>query len=291
MRSAWVDRDAEAAVARLNVPRDLALRVYSTRLLGADRSLVLHGGGNTSLKTKAVDLNGDAVDVLCVKGSGADMATIEPAGLPAVRLAPLLRLRTRDHLSDDDFIRVPRANLIDPAAPSPSVELMLHAFMPAKFIDHTHAAAVLSLTDQPNGAELCREVFGDRLGIVPYVMPGFGLARKAAEVFDAAPGVEGLILLQHGIFTFGAEAREAYERMIEMVTRAEERLARGRMSFVAAALPHDVPTVADVAPILRGTCSLKDESIEGAWKRFVLAFRNDDAVMRFVNGADVARYA
>ncbi len=291
MRSAWVDRDAEAAVARLDVPRDLALRVYSTRLLGADRSLVLHGGGNTSLKMKAVDLNGDEVDVLCIKGSGADMATIEPAGLPAVRLAPLLRLRTRDQLSDDDFIQIPRANLIDPAAPSPSVELMLHAFLPAKFIDHTHASAVLSLTDQPNGADLCREVFGDRLGIVPYRMPGFGLARTAAEVFDAAPGVEGLILLQHGIFTFGAEAREAYERMIEMVTRAEERLARGRMSFVAAALPHDVPTVADVAPILRGACSLKDESIEGAWKRFVLAFRNDDAVMRFVNGADVARYA
>jgi rhamnose utilization protein RhaD (predicted bifunctional aldolase and dehydrogenase)/NAD(P)-dependent dehydrogenase (short-subunit alcohol dehydrogenase family) len=291
MRSAWVDRDAEAAVARLNVPRDLALRVYSTRLLGADRSLVLHGGGNTSLKTKAVDLNGDAVDVLCVKGSGADMATIEPAGLPAVRLAPLLRLRTRDHLSDDDFIRVPRANLIDPAAPSPSVELMLHAFMPAKFIDHTHAAAVLSLTDQPNGAELCREVFGDRLGIVPYVMPGFGLARKAAEVFDAAPGVEGLILLQHGIFTFGAEAPEAYARMVEMVTRAEERLARGRKTFASAALPRDIATVAEVAPIVRGACSLQDAAIEGAWKRFILAFRDGDAVMRFVNGADVARYA
>src|SRR5687768_6104702 len=121
MRSAWVDRDAEAAVDRYGVPRDLALRGYSTRLLGADPKLVLHGGGNTSLKTRLADLNGDAVDVLCVKGSGADMAAIEPAGLPAVRLAPLLRLRTRDQLSDDDFIKIPRANLIDPAAPSPSV--------------------------------------------------------------------------------------------------------------------------------------------------------------------------
>ena len=188
MQSAWLDRDAEAAVARYaDVPRELALRVYTTRLLGADRKLVLHGGGNTSLKTKALDLNGDEVDVLHVKGSGSDMAEIEPAGLPAVRLAPLLRLRTRDTLSDEDFIRIPRANLIDPAAPAPSVELLLHAFMPAKFIDHTHATAVLSLTDQPNGADLCREVFGDRLGIVPYVRPGFGLARKAADVFDAEP--------------------------------------------------------------------------------------------------------
>ncbi len=282
MQSAWLDRDAEAAVARYaNVPRELALRVYTTRLLGADRKLVLHGGGNTSLKAKALDLNGDAVDVLHVKGSGSDMAEIEPAGLPAVRLAPLTRLRTRDTLSEEDFIRIPRANLIDPAAPAPSVELLLHAFMPAKFIDHTHATAILSLTDQPNGADLCGEVFGERLGLVPYVRPGFGLARKAADVFDQNPKVEGLILLKHGIFTFGADAREAYERMIEMVTRAEQRLARGRKVFAGAKLPRELARVADVAPILRGACSLKDETIEGAWTRFILAFRNSDAVLQF----------
>ena len=118
MQSAWLDRDAEAAVARYaDVPRELALRVYTTRLLGADRRLVLHGGGNTSLKSQALDLNGDAGDALHVKGSGSDMAEIEPAGLPAVRLAPLLKLRMRDALSEDDFIRIPRANLLDPAAP------------------------------------------------------------------------------------------------------------------------------------------------------------------------------
>jgi rhamnose utilization protein RhaD (predicted bifunctional aldolase and dehydrogenase)/NAD(P)-dependent dehydrogenase (short-subunit alcohol dehydrogenase family) len=291
MQSAWLDRDAEAAVARYaNVPRELALRVYTTRLLGADRKLVLHGGGNTSLKAKALDLNGDVVDVLHVKGSGSDMAEIEPAGLPAVRLAPLTRLRTRDTLSEEDFIRIPRANLIDPAAPAPSVELLLHAFMPAKFIDHTHASAILSLTDQPNGADLCGEVFGERLGLVPYVRPGFGLARKAADVFDQNPKVEGLILLKHGIFTFGADAREAYERMIEMVTRAEERLARARKTFAAAQLPRAPARVADVAPILRGACSLKDETVEGAWTRFILAFRNSDTVQRFVNGAELLRY-
>jgi rhamnose utilization protein RhaD (predicted bifunctional aldolase and dehydrogenase)/NAD(P)-dependent dehydrogenase (short-subunit alcohol dehydrogenase family) len=292
MQSAWADRDAEAAVARYaDISRDLALRIYSTRLLGADPKLVLHGGGNTSLKARARDLNGDEIDVLCVKGSGWDMAAIEPAGLPAVRLAPLLKLRTRDTLTDEDFIRIPRANLIDPAAPAPSVELLLHAFMPAKFIDHTHAAAVLSLTNQPNGEELCREVYGERLGLVPYVMPGFGLARKAADVFDANPAVEGLILLKHGIFTFGADAREAYERMIEMVTRAEERLAKGRKALAAAKLPQQVASAAEIAPILRGACSLKDPQVEGAWDRFILAFRNTDAVMSFVNGAELARYA
>ncbi|MBV8838206.1 MAG: bifunctional aldolase/short-chain dehydrogenase [Alphaproteobacteria bacterium] len=292
MKSAWVDRDADAAVARYrDVPRDLALRVYTTRLLGAEARLVLHGGGNTSLKTRLADLNGDEVDVLCVKGSGWDMATIEPPGLPAVRLAPLKKLRARAAMSDDDFARVPRANLIDPTAPAPSVELLLHAFMPAKFIDHTHASAVLSLTDQPNGEDLCAEVFGEHLGFVPYVMPGFGLARKAADVFDANPRVEGLILHKHGIFTFGADAREAYERMIEMVTRAEDHVARGAKTFAAAALPLPIAPLCDVAPIVRGACSLPDAQVEGGWTRFVMAFRAGDAVMRFVNGAELHRYA
>src|SRR6202051_2594181 len=235
MQSAWSDRDADAAVARYaNLGRDLALRVYTTRLLGKDSRLVLHGGGNTSVKTDIADLNGDAVEVLCVKGSGWDMGGIEPAGLPAVRLAPLLKLRARESLSDEEMVRLQRTNLIDPAAPNPSVEALLHAFIPHKFIDHTHSTAVLALTDQPDGEALCREVYGARVGYIPYVMPGFGLAKAAAEAFDADPSVEGLVLVKHGIFSFGADARQAYERMIELVTLAEERLARQRKSAFAS---------------------------------------------------------
>src|SRR5205085_5070601 len=294
MKSAWVDRDAEAAVERYaaaGIARDLALRVYTTRLLGSDPRLVLHGGGNTSVKTKLADLNGDEVDVLCVKGSGWDMGSIEPAGLPAVRLAPLLKLRARKHLSDEEMVRLQRANLIDPAAPNPSVEALLHAFIPHKFVDHTHSTAVLALTDQTDGEALCREVYGPRVGYVPYVMPGFGLARAAAQVFDADPSVEGLVLVKHGIFSFGADAREAYERMVALVSLAEQRLAKNRKpAFVSASLPARPARVADVAPIVRGACSLPDNKTEGAWKRFVLEFRCNDAVMNFVNGADVARY-
>src|SRR3954462_15045198 len=227
MQSRWTDRDADAAVARYAaLGRDLALRVYTTRLLGQDPRLVLHGGGNTSVKTMVADLNGDPVGVLCVKGSGWDMGSIEPAGLPAVRLGPLLKLRARDKLPDEEMVRLQRANLIEPSAPNPSVEALLHAFIPHKFIDHTHSTAVLALTDQPDGEALCREVYGKRVGYVPYIMPGFGLARAAADVFDADPSVEGLILVKHGIFSFGADARQAYERMIELVSLAEERLAR-----------------------------------------------------------------
>ena len=292
MQSAWNDRDAEAAIARYQkLGRDLALRVYTTRLLGQDPRLVLHGGGNTSVKTRLADLNGEDVEVLCVKGSGWDMGSIEPAGLPAVRLAPLLKLRAREALSDEEMVRLQRANLIDPAAPNPSVEALLHAFIPHKFIDHTHSTAVLALTDQPDGEALCREVYGKRVGYVPYLMPGFGLAKAAAQVFDADPSVEGLILVKHGIFSFGADAREAYERMIALVTLAEQRLAKNRKpAFTGAKLPAHPAGVADVAPIVRGACGLPDARTEGACKRFVLDFRGSDLVMNFVNGAEVARY-
>ena len=238
MKSRWSDGEAESFVTRYAaVGRDLALRVYTTRLLGSDPKLVLHGGGNSSVKTKARDLLGDEVDVLCVKGSGWDMGNIEPQGLPAVRLEPLRKLRRLDRLSDEDMVNAQRGNLLDSAAPNPSVETLLHAFLPHKFVDHTHSTSVLALTDQPEGEALCREVYDGRMGLVPYIMPGFALARKAAEIYERAPQVEGLILLKHGIFTFGATAREAFERMIVAVSEAEERLDRGRKSVFIAAAP------------------------------------------------------
>jgi rhamnose utilization protein RhaD (predicted bifunctional aldolase and dehydrogenase)/NAD(P)-dependent dehydrogenase (short-subunit alcohol dehydrogenase family) len=294
MKSAWDEREAQKAVeryARDGVSAEFALRVYSTRLLGCDPHLVLHGGGNTSLKARARDVTGDEVDVLYVKGSGADMGVIEPAGLPAVRLSPLLALRSRDELSDEDFARVQRAFLLDPLAPPPSVEMLLHAFMPARCIDHTHATAVLSLVDQPNAQALCREVYGDRLGFVPYVRPGFGLAKAAAQVFDRR-NVEGLILDKHGIFTFGDSAREAYERMIEFVSLAEARLRKNRKpAFACAPLPRAIAAQEEVAPILRGAASERDAFGEAAHRRLVLAFRASDAILNFVNGAELARYA
>src|SRR5207302_5855513 len=232
---------AVARYAAAGVGRDLALRVYASRLLGGDPRLVLHGGGNTSLKTVVSDLFGEPDEALCVKGSGWDMAAIEPPGFSVLRLAPLCQLRARSALSDQDMLRVLRASRLDPDAPNPSVETLLHAFLPHKFIDHTHATAVLSLADQPDGAERCADLYGPRVGIVPYLMPGFGLAKKAAEVFEADPAVEGLVLLKHGVFSFGDSAREAYERMIAIVTLAEERLQRGRKSvFAAAPLPPEI---------------------------------------------------
>ena len=295
MKSAWVDSDAKAALdhwAKAGVGQDLALRIYSTRLLGREPRLVLHGGGNTSVKARVKDLLDEDVDVLCVKGSGWDMANIEPAGMPAVRLAALHKLRSRSAMPDEEMVRLQRAALIDPQSPNPSVETLLHAFVPHKFVDHTHATAVLSLIDQTESEALCAETFGDRLGFVPYVMPGFALAKKAAQVFEKNPAVEGLILDKHGIFTFGDDAREAYERMIEFVTLAEECLRKkGNAKLPGAKLPDRVASVSDVAPIIRGVCAQRDAYGEGAHKRLVLDFRSNDVILNYVNGRDVKRYA
>lgn len=271
-----------ARYAAEGVSRDVALRVYTTRLLGGEPRLVLHGGGNTSVKTTKADLLGDRADVLCVKGSGWDMAEIEPSGLPAVRLEPLRRLAALDRLGDADMVDFQRVNLLDPQSPNPSVETLLHAFLPHKFVDHTHADAVLALTDQPDGEAICREAYGGTMGLVPYVMPGFGLAKACAATHAEDPSVDGLILLKHGIFTFGETAEEAYERMIAAVDRAESHLAQRRKTVPARGLPETAPAAA-VAPILRGLAS-------GAG-RLVLDFRTGEAVRGFVDRAGLERAA
>ena len=293
MQSRWTDADARKAIAgyaRNGVSEDLALRTYTTRLLGSDPLLVLHGGGNTSVKTEMQDLLGETHQVLCVKGSGWDMGSIEPPGLPAVKLAPLRKLRRLDRLSDEDMVNFQRTNLLDSAAPNPSVETLLHAFLPGKFIDHTHAAAVLSLVDQPDGRELVEEVYNGSMGFVPYRIPGFGLAKLAAQVFEATPQIEGLILNKHGIFTFAETAREAYERMIAMVSRAEARLAKGRRNVFAAAALAATASVAEVAPIVRGAIAVRPRDKDAELQRLVLDFRTGREVLNYVNGADLADY-
>ena len=293
MDSLWSDSVAQEYVERLAAMgenRDLALRIYTTRLLGGDPRLVLHGGGNTSVKTVARDVMGDEVAVLRVKGSGWDMGDIEAAGLPAVRLEPLRALQSLESLSDEDMVNAQRGNLLDSTAPNPSVETLLHAFLPHKFVDHTHSTAILALTDQPDGDAICEALFGDIMGYVPYIMPGFALAKSAARIHAAAPDVEGLILHKHGIFTFGDSARQAYERMIDAVSRAEARLKEGRRTvFAVASLPADPAPVAAIAPVLRGLLA-RDLGGDG-YRRMLLDFRTGPEILNYVNGAELGRYS
>ena len=289
MDNLWRDEDAEhtvAAYAQKGVNRDLALRTYTTRLLGGEPRLVLHGGGNTSVKTTMQDLLGDTYEVLCVKGSGWDMGTIEPAGLPAVKIAPLLKSRKFEKLSDEDMVTLLRANLIDISAPNPSVEALLHAFLPHKFVDHTHSTAILAIADQAESRAMSEKLFGKKMGFVPYIMPGFALAKAAAEVFEQDPSVDGLILDKHGIFTFGETAKEAYDRMIHYVTLAEDHVKRnGRHPFTPAALPKALATPAEIAPMLRGAVAF--DRGEGRYDRMVSVFRTSPAILDFVNAAEV----
>ncbi len=294
MKSLWSDTEAQAFIARYEprgVGPDLALRVYTTRLLGGDPALVLHGGGNTSVKTHAPDLLGAMVDVLCVKGSGWDMGAIEPEGLPAVKLDPLRRLRSLEKLSDEDMVNYQRINLLDSSAPNPSVETLLHAFLPFKFVDHTHSTAVLAITDQPDGESIARDVFGERMAYVPYTIPGFALAKSVARTFDSNPKVRGAILLRHGIFTFEDDARTSYELMIEMVSLAEERLAEGRTTIVQARLPAELASLGEIAPILRGAVALEKNMYEGKFKRQVLCFRSNGEILKYTGGVELPRYS
>ena len=222
MQSRWNDAEAQTLG---DAP--LALRVYTSRLLGQEPSLVLHGGGNTSVKATVRDLFGDESDVLYVKGSGWDLETIQEAGFAPVKLDVLRKMAELESLSDADMVKHQRAAMTDPGAPNPSVEAILHAIIPARFVDHTHADAVVTISNTADGAERIRRLYGERVLIVPYVMPGFILAKKINEStrgidWDA---LDGIILLNHGVFTWGETAQQSYGRMIALVSEAEDYLA------------------------------------------------------------------
>ena len=292
MRSLWREEDARQAVERYaaqGVGEDLALRTYSARLLGADPRLVLHGGGNTSVKTVQRDVFGQEVEVLCVKGSGWDLAVIEPPGHPGVRLQPLTKLRALNRLSDEDMVLAQRQLLLNPSAPNPSVETLLHAFIPDKFVDHTHSTAVLALADQPDSEAIFRDIFGDRVALVPYVMPGFDLARAAGDARDSAPDAEGMILLKHGVFSFGPTARESYERMIALVSAAEDYIGRRPRVAPRPVALAEAPDAADALPRIRGALA---RAAGDAWpKRWILDLRSGGAARAISDDARLADWA
>jgi rhamnose utilization protein RhaD (predicted bifunctional aldolase and dehydrogenase)/NAD(P)-dependent dehydrogenase (short-subunit alcohol dehydrogenase family) len=224
MQSLWSDEEAK------QFKGDLGLRVYTSRLLGRDKSLVLHGGGNTSVKIREKDLFGEDETILYVKGSGWDLETIEPQGFSPVRLAHVLKLAELTALSDPEMVNQLVTHMLKASAPAPSIETILHGLMPPKFVDHTHADAVLSVSNTQDGEKRIREIYGRRCVVIPYLMPGFDLARACAHEFKRQGGPEtiGMVLMSHGIFSFGETARESYQRMIELVTLAEKYLESKR---------------------------------------------------------------
>ena len=289
MKNNWSNSEAQKYIKKykkLGHSKDMALRVYTTRLLGRNSELVLHGGGNTSVKTSIKDIDGKNYDVLCVKGSGWDMAEIEPAGLPAVKLNPLLVLKNKKYLSDEDMVAYQKRNLIDIKSPNPSVETFLHAFLPFKFVDHTHSDAIMDITNRSNGKELCKKIFGPKVSIVPYVMPGFGLAQKINEVYKKNPNINCLILLNHGIFTFDDDAKKSYDLMIKYVSIAEKTIKKLKRKKIKQIKNYNFKFKPhEIAPILRGLLS------ENKDQKFILNYRTNKNLNYFINGQDVKRYS
>lgn len=260
MRSKYSDSEAKKYIlnyAKRGVSKDLALRIYTTQLLGNDPTVVLHGGGNTSVKSSIKTLLGDKEEIIYVKGSGKDMGNIEEDGFPALEMKNLLNMRSLKELDDFQMVNYQRKYMLDTSFPNASVETLLHAFLPYKFVDHSHSNAILSLIDQPDPIKICKKVFGEEMGIVPYIMPGFQLAKKAAEVFDQNPNVKGLILLNHGIFTFAEHAKESYELMIRYISLAEKELKQKSKSIHVKKYQEKKITASSIANLIRQQISIK----------------------------------
>jgi rhamnose utilization protein RhaD (predicted bifunctional aldolase and dehydrogenase)/NAD(P)-dependent dehydrogenase (short-subunit alcohol dehydrogenase family) len=279
MKSLWNDAEATKFAG------PLGLRVYTSRLLGRDKSLVLHGGGNTSVKLDEVDLFGNRQEVLYVKGSGWDLEAIEPEGFTPLRLDYVRRLASLSSLSDPQMVNELATQTLRAGAPAASVESILHALLPYRYVDHTHADAVLSISNSPDGEKRIRDIYGDKAAIIPYVMPGFDLAACCAREFpkQRTKNTVGMVLLAHGVFSFAEDARESYELMIELVTMAEKYLAARKAWSLG-------PANAKAGPFIRQEVArLRSEASKAAG--FPLLCRCNDAphLLGFARHKDVAR--
>ena len=278
MKNLWNESDAHQFVG------DVAKRVYTSRLLGRDKSLVLHGGGNTSVKVVEKNTFGEDEEILYVKGSGWDLEKIEEVGFSPVSAEYLRRLANLPTLSDPQMVNELVTHLTRASAPVPSVEAILHAILPYKYVDHTHADAVVTVTNSVNGEARIREIYGDSVVVIPYVMPGFDLARLCAERFSAESGSDtiGMVLLNHGIFSFGKTAKESYERMIHLVGLAEDYLRRqGAWDVREKAVLTCVPAPMDMARLRR-------EISDAAGAPMILSRHADQNCLGFARRADLA---
>ena len=280
MKSLWKDKEAA------KFKGDLELRVYTSRLLGRDKSLVLHGGGNTSVKIRERNILGEPEDILYVKGSGWDLETIESAGFSSVRLPHLLRLAELEALSDPQMVNELKTHMTRASAPSPSIETILHAILPYKYVDHTHADAVITVTNTANGEKRIREIYGDSVVIIPYVMPGFELARVCAKLFakEARRATIGMVLMNHGIFSFGATAKQSYERMIALVSRAEKYLS-GKGAWAI----HPSSRGAAIKPLKMELALLRGKISKIAGFPVIMTTCSNDRTLTFAKRKDIAK--
>jgi rhamnulose-1-phosphate aldolase/alcohol dehydrogenase len=292
LKSRWSEAEAAKFVAEYGTEwgEELALRTYTSRLIGQEQAIVLHGGGNTSVKGTWRNAWGEPVPAIYVKASGCDLAGIRPEGYAPLDLEYLRRLRTLGSLADDRMANEFRTHVLDCHAPSPSIETLAHAFLPAKYVDHTHADAILALTNQAQGERRVREALGEGIIVLPYVRPGFDLAKEAIKALEASPEARGMVWMQHGLVTWGETARESYERTMGLVEAAERYLesrAKHRLTVKVSTLVETaVARVERVAPIIRGLLAEATGDENRPWRRMILKALTDCEVLDFVDSAE-----
>src|SRR5262245_37548179 len=279
MNSRWDD----TAAAGLS---DLDLLVYASRLIGAETSLVVWGGGNTSVKRTERDHRGREVRVLRVKGSGSDLKSIQRKDFPGVRIDDIRALLERPDMGDQEMVDYFAHALMEPSSPRPSIETPLHGFLPAEAIIHTHADAIVSLTNNDRCADVLREVYGGDVVSLAYLRPGFPIAKQVAQVFDAHPSARAILLEKHGTICWGDTVKDAYLSTIELISRAEEAIAhraKGRARFSGVAVTGPAPdarrqVAIAVAPVLRG--------LLGRDRRVVMTFDDSADVLEFASSRE-----
>lgn len=291
MQNRWSDSEASQFVAKYapECGEAAALRTYSSRLLGTEPNLVLLGGGSTSVKSEVKNVFGERVPAIFVKASGCDLATIEPQGHSALDLVYLKKLRALNDLDDSAMVAEYRSHLFDPYAATPSIETLGHAFLPYTFIDHTHADAILAITNQPDGTALVQEALGSDVIVIDYMRSNFKLAKASADAHDARPGCRGMVWARHGLVTWGRTARESYDAMIELASRAEQFLSRRATRPLVVQVPTP-PNVAEerlakVAPMVRGMLAQPSGDADRPWRRVILQSLTNREMLDFV-GAD-----
>jgi len=268
-----------------DIPEELALRTYTSRLIGKNPELVLHGGGNTSVKLSQKNILKENHQILYIKGSGVDLASIEPKGFSSLDLAFLRKLRNLNSLSDEEMENQLEIRKVEFPSPNPSVEALLHAFLPHKYIDHTHADCVLILTNQKDGISLIKKALGSKVAVLPYTMSGLPLAQEVATQYEKDTGIEAIVIINHGIFTFGEDARTSYERMIEYVNKAElfvKKELQGKTLMTPrtdiASFDKNENVIARIAQTLRGVCA--HPAPDGSLRRFYAEIRNDSELLK-----------
>ncbi|MCP4602588.1 MAG: bifunctional aldolase/short-chain dehydrogenase [Proteobacteria bacterium] len=279
-----VQEAAEFVQKYHTLPKELALRVYTSRLIGGEPGLVLHGGGNTSVKMKTINILGDQLDIIYVKGSGQDLSTINHEGFVGLDLDSIQRLRALSNPADRNIENHLRTNKVDADAPDPSVEALLHSFLPHKYVDHTHADSLLILTNLKNGEDLVREALGPKVAVSPYFMSGHPLAKKTLKLYESDPSIEAIVILNHGIFTFGDDAETSYTRMIDYVNRAESYINDKLQIETHTTDQTDVHTTGDTdyltarfVQTARGMCAHRDSN--GKLRRFFTEIRNSPDIV------------